>query len=260
MTNKKVCGMPQKLTQNEFIEKARLVHGNRYDYSHVKYKNSTTPVEIVCERHGSFWQRPNCHVNRGSGCPTCGRDAVKSFKYGVGIYDMDGESASPCYRAWNNMLSRCFSISRGRSYEQCTCDLSWLRFSNFYNWFHNNGEYRDGYVLDKDILGHCYYSPETCCFIPKSLNERIHSFSNRTPKRALSSGISHTHTGKYDVTIQKNGKTFRLGIYEDETLARQIYIQSKEEYARELAKEYYHSGMISERVYQGLLNYKFPIE
>ena len=63
--------MPKKLTQKEFIERARKVHGNKYDYSKVIYKNSSTKVCIVCPKHGEFWQIPNSHL-QGIGCPKCG--------------------------------------------------------------------------------------------------------------------------------------------------------------------------------------------
>ena len=63
--------MPKKLTQKEFIERAIKVHGNKYDYSKVIYKNSSMKVCIICPKHGEFWQTPNSHL-QGIGCPKCG--------------------------------------------------------------------------------------------------------------------------------------------------------------------------------------------
>ena len=58
-------------TRDEFIQKAKDVHGNTYDYSKVNYINSVTPVEIICNVHKmSFWQSPANHL-RGQGCPKC---------------------------------------------------------------------------------------------------------------------------------------------------------------------------------------------
>ena len=58
-------------TKEEFIDKAKLVHGDRYDYSRVVYVNSITPVEIICKFHKtSFWQDPGNHL-QGKGCPIC---------------------------------------------------------------------------------------------------------------------------------------------------------------------------------------------
>ena len=55
---------------NEFIEKAKKVHGNKYNYSKTEYINSQTKVCIICPEHGEFWQTPNNHL-MGSGCQKC---------------------------------------------------------------------------------------------------------------------------------------------------------------------------------------------
>ena len=62
--------MPKRYTKEEFIEKAKKSHGNKYDYSKVKYINSVTKVCIICPEHGEFWQRPADHI-RGVGCRKC---------------------------------------------------------------------------------------------------------------------------------------------------------------------------------------------
>ena len=59
-------------SKEEFIKKARKVHGNKYDYTKVEYVNNYTKVCIICSKHvhGKFWQRPNHHL-KGNGCPKC---------------------------------------------------------------------------------------------------------------------------------------------------------------------------------------------
>ena len=59
-----------RLTNEEFIEKAKSVHRNKYNYSKVEYKNTSTKVCIICPIHGEFWQTPNNHLF-GAGCPVC---------------------------------------------------------------------------------------------------------------------------------------------------------------------------------------------
>ena len=54
----------------EFIEKAKKIHNDNYDYSKVNYINNHTKVCIICPNHGEFWQTPNKHLN-GHGCPKC---------------------------------------------------------------------------------------------------------------------------------------------------------------------------------------------
>lgn len=44
----------KKLTTEEFIEKARKVHGDKYDYSKVQYINNSTKICIICHEHGEF--------------------------------------------------------------------------------------------------------------------------------------------------------------------------------------------------------------
>lgn len=64
-----------KHTTEEFIAKAKAVHGNRYDYSKVEYVDSSTKVCIGCKKHGDFWQSPKVHF-QGKGCPKCGRERI----------------------------------------------------------------------------------------------------------------------------------------------------------------------------------------
>jgi len=58
------------MSKDEFIDKARKVHGNKYDYSKVEYINNKTKVCIICREHGEFWQTPNEHL-QGRGCYEC---------------------------------------------------------------------------------------------------------------------------------------------------------------------------------------------
>ena len=53
-----------------FVSKANENFGELYDYSKTVYINSATKVEIICNRHGSFWQNPNNHMS-GMGCVKC---------------------------------------------------------------------------------------------------------------------------------------------------------------------------------------------
>lgn len=56
--------------KEQFIKKSNKVHNNKYNYSLVKYKNSSVKVEIICTVHGPFLQTPGNHM-RGQGCPKC---------------------------------------------------------------------------------------------------------------------------------------------------------------------------------------------
>ena len=62
----------QDKTEN-FIDKAKKIHGDKYDYSKVNYVNSKTKVCIICPKHGEFWQEPRHHLSK-HGCPMCGKE------------------------------------------------------------------------------------------------------------------------------------------------------------------------------------------
>lgn len=63
--------MSKKLTTEDFIERARAVHGDKYDYSKVVYTRAKDKVEIACHEHGAFMQRAGNHL-LAIGCPKCG--------------------------------------------------------------------------------------------------------------------------------------------------------------------------------------------
>lgn len=63
----------KRLTTDEFTQKSRKVHGNRYDYSEVNYLSSNSKVIITCKKHGNFTQTPKHHLS-GSNCPQCSFD------------------------------------------------------------------------------------------------------------------------------------------------------------------------------------------
>lgn len=62
--------MSEKYNTEIFMNKARQVHGDKFDYSKVNYVNSQTKVTIICPIHGEFEQKPNNHLN-GQGCIHC---------------------------------------------------------------------------------------------------------------------------------------------------------------------------------------------
>ena len=62
-------------TEEEFILKAKMVHGDKYDYSEVEYKNALTRIVIRCPEHGLFKQTPGSHTY-GSGCKKCGYEKI----------------------------------------------------------------------------------------------------------------------------------------------------------------------------------------
>jgi hypothetical protein len=93
----KIDKIKDKLSSNtnEFIKKAKELHGNTYDYSLVEYKRSRYKVKIICHIHGLFEQTPNSHLS-GQGCQKCGikRSADNSSKFPVGWNITNWEKAA----------------------------------------------------------------------------------------------------------------------------------------------------------------------
>lgn len=58
-------------TEN-FIQRAREIHGDKYDYSKCTYVNAMTKMPIICPEHGEFMQCHAKHVLTGRACPACG--------------------------------------------------------------------------------------------------------------------------------------------------------------------------------------------
>lgn len=68
-----------KIYENNFILNAQKIHGSRYDYSLVDYKNSKTKVKIICKIHGVFLQIPNSHLSK-KGCYKCRNLTISKSK------------------------------------------------------------------------------------------------------------------------------------------------------------------------------------
>ena len=54
----------------EFVKKARKIHGDKYKYDITTYKNNKIPIRIICPIHGEFYQLPSSHL-KGCGCQAC---------------------------------------------------------------------------------------------------------------------------------------------------------------------------------------------
>lgn len=267
------CVGRKKFNVDEFVCRAILKHGDKYDYSKVNYVNSKTKVLITCKACGrEFWITPNSHLG-GRGCSYCGirhrNDKTRGVGrfdnrrgvYGVGINDYDGSTVKLLsYSKWNNMLMRCYDRNYHKkkpTYSDCfVCD-EWLLFSNFKKWFDEH--YIDGYVLDKDILikGNKVYSPDTCCFVPSALNSLLTKRDFHRGSYPI--GVQKPPRGRFLASIHINGKTTKIGRFDTIEEAFAAYKQAKEKHIKEVAQSYFDKGEIAEHVYKALMNYKVEI-
>jgi len=67
----------KKITNNDFIKKANIIHNNKYDYKYTEYINTTTKIKIICRKHGLFEQNPHSHLKGINGCKLCDNERKK---------------------------------------------------------------------------------------------------------------------------------------------------------------------------------------
>jgi Zn finger protein HypA/HybF involved in hydrogenase expression len=102
-----------RLTQQEWIDRAKRKHGDLYVYSQIIYSGAFHKIEIVCKRHGSFWQTPHNHLS-GKGCPKCNRSkgeiAVENWLGEKSIIYVSQMMFDGCRSQRNRMLKFDFYI------------------------------------------------------------------------------------------------------------------------------------------------------
>jgi hypothetical protein len=69
--------VPKLIRMRKVLDKAKKIHGDKYDYSRVTFANVNDKMEIVCPHHGAFWQSLYDHTGKGAGCPHCARENDK---------------------------------------------------------------------------------------------------------------------------------------------------------------------------------------
>lgn len=245
----------------EFIRKAKLIHGDKYDYSLVHYKSAREDVDIICPKHGVFHQKPNTHLN-GFGCKDCALDAQRHLIAGVGRNPgTEHGGPSRAYQVWINMLKRCYDEKKWvkhPTYKGCSVCDEWIEFPAFKIWYENNSV--NGYDLDKDIIvkGNKVYCPERCCFVPPRINGLI--VRNGAKRGDYPIGVSfEKESGKFTASINRHGKISRIGRYNSIEDAFSAYKNAKEAYIKEVAQDYFDRGLITERVKDALFRYEVEI-
>lgn len=193
--------------------------------------------------------------------------------YGVGIigdeYVGDGNGkGNKCYQTWAGIIMRCYYAdykNRFNTYNESTMHDDWIYYSNFKKWFDDNyyevEDKCDKMDLDKDILikGNKHYSPDTCIFVPHSINN---IFTKRNANRGLLPiGVSidkNKTNKKYVAQCRSITKGVRgLGYFYTPDEAFLAYKQAKEKYIKEIADV--HKHQIPEKLYNALYRYEVEI-
>lgn len=194
--------------------------------------------------------------------------------YGIGYFG-EGKyktrkngKLTKCYNAWKNMLQRCYDEEwqeKHPTYKGCIVCDEWHNFQNFAKWYEENYYEieREKIHLDKDILvkGNKIYSPETCIFVPQTINSL---FVKNNENRGDSVIGTYFRNDKYEVychiinTEIKKSKQEYLGTYETQEEAFEVYKYYKEKNIKEVAN--YYKDLIPQRLYKGMYNYEVKID
>lgn len=228
----------KRLTQQEFIEKARLVHKNKYDYSLVEYVKSSEKVKIICPIHDVFLQKANNHI-QGGGCPSCGT--------------IDREKSKSVNKLKNKYFSviqpeeyKLIALTKGKFAKVDNEDFDKL---NNVSWTLTKKGYCMNFYLGKmhRFLINC---PEDMVvdhinrdkLDNRKSNLRICTNKENARNRNIKSGHTSKYKGvywsekskKWRASITSDEKRFNLGMFEDEEEAARCYDLK----AKELHKEF----------------------
>lgn len=174
--------------------------------------------------------------------------------YGVAVNDVGDSCANKTptkwYACWRCMLERCYDEKKlivCPTYIGCSVCDDWLVASNFKDFYDKN--YIKGYQLDKDILvdGNKVYSPETCRFIPRSLNTLFIDHGRARGEYPI--GVYYNcQKKKFRAQLGINGKRKHLGYYETAEEAHEAYLIAKKAYCKEVADEHFVNGSITKEI------------
>lgn len=163
----------------------------------------------------------------------------------------------PYYQDWSGMIERCYSPkyqARQPTYVGCMIEEQWKYLSNFIEWVDSqpNRDWQN-FPLDKDFLGRGdkLYSPNTCAYIPKTLNNFINDRINHRGNFMLGVSTSCSKPNPYQARCS-NPFTRRvdyLGVFPTEMDAHLAWLNKKRAHATVLAK-----GQTDPRIAEALIN------
>jgi hypothetical protein len=192
--------------------------------------------------------------------------------WGVGIYTEGKYKAwengknTKVYVAWNHMLERCYSPkfqAKWPTYAGCSVQEEWIYFQTFASWYFAN--YYEilslgRSELDKDILikGNKIYSPETCVFVPGSINSLFTKSNAKRGKYPI--GVDYDkRRNKYRARIRYgDGRKHHLGYFDTAEEAFEAYKIAKEIHIKDVAETY--KSMIPSKLYDAMMNYEVNID
>lgn len=241
---------------NSYGSKMTIIQYNRYDDMLVRFEHGDT----VKTRWYDF--------NQGSVKSAYDRSVYGVGYFGEGDYVPTADNIkTPMYKSWYSMMSRCYKKRNSNNYDPTYLGVSvcseWHNYQNFATWYVNNYyNFDETLSLDKDILskGSKIYSPSSCVFVPKRINNL---FTKSTKTRGkLPVGVTMRKDRKinrYAAALNVGGGVRKhLGFYESSEKAFQVYKFHKEKLIKDVAEEY--KKVIPIVLYNALINYEVEID
>ncbi|KAF0822653.1 hypothetical protein V7200_03630 [Cytobacillus firmus] len=191
--------------------------------------------------------------------------------YGVG-YVGEGEykpsvngKPTEMYKVWAAMLQRCYSHKfkeKHPTYKDCTVIDEWSNFQSFAKWYDENFYEIEGQRihLDKDILikGNKLYSPDTCVFVPQSINSLFVKRDKLRGNLPIGVKTCSRYANKYEVRCCNNeGKRIYIGRFDTPEDGFQAYKAYKEQLIKDIAEEY--KECIPHTLYSAMITYTVEV-
>jgi len=184
--------------------------------------------------------------------------ANRVLVHGVGINDSTyntifNGARCPYYERWRSMLLRCYSAKNQEkqpTYTNCYVCGEWLTFSNFRKWMTTQDW--NGKQLDKDLInpGNKLYSPDSCVFVPLSLNALLTDHAAGRGKYPQGVCLKKD-SGRFQARCNVYGKLVHIGYFDTPSEASEAYKKFKSNHIKEVAQQY----KSNERLYNGLMSH-----
>ena len=189
--------------------------------------------------------------------------AMEPVMCGIGYWGLEGvDCTSESYIKWHDMINRCYNAKfheRQPQYKGCTVCEEWLNYSNFKVWYDQHKISGMSLDLDKDILfkGNKVYSPETCVFVPHTIN--VLFLNSKKNRGDLPLGVHFDKSkGKYRAEMSFMGEPIKLGWFDTAESAFARYKEYKEDFIKDLAEQY--MDQIPDKVYDAMMGWKIEID
>lgn len=186
----------------------------------------------------------------------------KRGKWAKTVVIGDIRASTLSYSKWKAMNRRCTEngYQQLKSPTYVGCKNEFEDFQEFVEWSRQQVGYGDRtYDLDKDLLikGNKIYSPETCVFLPHSINMLL--IKAKAVRGNYPIGVSYHKRDDNYIAQCSSGKGILayLGYHDTPESAFQAYKSYKENLVRKVAEEY--KNIIDPRAYQVLMNYQVEI-